>query len=311
MSNPYPIHELQLVANKKFRSSVASVPRAGLKNQHRKDFMNKLQRGTCIRTSTIGALALSLGALVLPPSLSATEAQSSKQTASAQTKYAAVGDGVDPLQQLSTSMELLSKRVSPSVVQIFSTGYNLDSDRERNNTNLFSRRSSSGSGIIIASDGWIVTNAHVVEGSRQIRVRLNQEGDVSASQNGRSRHALLEAKLVLADRDTDLAFLKVDATDLPTLKLSDSSELRQGQVVLAFGSPLGLDNSVSMGVVSSIARQLDPDSPTIYVQTDAAINPGNSGGPLVNTGGEVVGSTRSFSHSQAATKESASPFLAM
>jgi serine protease Do len=251
--------------------------------------MNRLQQGTCIRTSTIGALALSLGVLVLLPSLSATEAQSSKQTASAQTKHAAVGDGVDSLQQLSTSMELLSKRVSPSVVQIFSTGYNLDSDRERNNTNLFSRRSSSGSGIIIASDGWIVTNAHVVEGSRQIRVRLNQEGDVSASQNGRSRHALLEAKLVLADRDTDLAFLKVDATDLPTLKLSDSSELRQGQVVLAFGSPLGLDNSVSMGVVSSIARQLDPDSPTIYVQTDAAINPGNSGGPLVNTGGEVVG----------------------
>jgi serine protease Do len=251
--------------------------------------MNKLQRGTCIKTSTIGALAISLGALVLLPSLSATEAQSSKQTASAQTKHAVVDDAADSLQQLSTSMELLSKRVSPCVVQIFSIGYNLDSDREHNNTNLFSRRSSSGSGIIIASDGWIVTNAHVVEGSRRIRVRLNQEGDVSASQYGRSRHALLEAKLVLADRDTDLAFLKIDATDLPTLKLSDSSELRQGQVVLAFGSPLGLDNSVSMGVVSSIARQLDPDSPTIYVQTDAAINPGNSGGPLVNTGGEVVG----------------------
>ncbi|HWO33138.1 MAG TPA: trypsin-like peptidase domain-containing protein, partial [Candidatus Acidoferrum sp.] len=109
------------------------------------------------------------------------------------------------------------------------------------------------------------------------------------SLDGRSRHALLEAKLVLADRDTDLAFLKVDATGLPTLELADSSELRQGQVVLAFGSPLGLDNSVSMGVVSSVARQLDPDSPTIYVQTDAAINPGNSGGPLVNTGGYVVG----------------------
>ncbi len=249
--------------------------------------MNK--RGTCIKSGTIGALALSLGALVLLPSLLATEAQSSKQTASAQTKHAVVDDAVDSLQQLSNSMELLSKRVSPSVVQIFSTGYNLDSDREHNNTNLFSRRSSSGSGIIIASDGWIVTNAHVVEGSRRIRVRFNQEGDVSASQNGRSRHALLEAKLVLADRDTDLAFLKVDATGLPTLELSDSSELRQGQVVLAFGSPLGLDNSVSMGVVSSVARQLDPDSPTIYVQTDAAINPGNSGGPLVNTGGHVVG----------------------
>jgi serine protease Do len=251
--------------------------------------MKRLQRGACIKSHTIGSLALSLGALVLLPSLSANEAQSTGQTLSGQTEHAIVNDGVDSLQQFSTSMELLSKRVSSSVVQIFSTGYNLDTDREHNNANLFSRRSSSGSGIIIASDGWIVTNAHVVEGSRRIRVRLNQEGDMAASQIGKSRPTLLEAKLVLADRDTDLAFLKVDATGLPTLELSDSSELRQGQVVLAFGSPLGLDNSVSMGVVSSVARQLDPDSPSIYVQTDAAINPGNSGGPLVNTAGHVVG----------------------
>jgi serine protease Do len=134
-----------------------------------------------------------------------------------------------------------------------------------------------------------LTNAHVVQGSRWIRVRLHEEDELSAAQNGRSRHALLEAKLVLADRDTDLAFLKVDATGLPTLELSDSSDLKQGQLVLAFGSPLGLDNSVTMGVVSSVARQLDPDSPTIYVQTDAAVNPGNSGGPLVDTAGRVVG----------------------
>ena len=251
--------------------------------------MKRVQRGASRKINTIGSLALSLGALILLPSLSATQAQSSKQTASGQTRNTVVDSGVDSLQQFSTSMELLSKRVSPSVVQIFSTGYSLDTDRERSNTNLFSRRSSSGSGIIIAADGWVVTNAHVVEGSRRIRVRLNQEGDVPASQNGISRHALLEAKLVLADRDTDLAFLKVDAAGLPALELSDSSELKQGQVVLAFGSPLGLDNSVSMGVVSSVARQLDPDSPTIYVQTDAPINPGNSGGPLVDTRGHVVG----------------------
>src|SRR6202007_50777 len=107
--------------------------------------------------------------------------------------------------------------------------------------------------------------------------------------NGGSRHAVFDAMLVVVDRDTDLALLKIETSGLPTLELSDSSELRQGQVVLAFGSPLGLDNSVSMGVVSSVARQLDPDSPAIYVQTDAAINPGNSGGPLVNTSGQVVG----------------------
>jgi S1-C subfamily serine protease len=100
---------------------------------------------------------------------------------------------------------------------------------------------------------------------------------------------VFDANLVVADRDTDLALLKIDATDLSTLELSDSNNLKQGQLVLAFGSPLGLDNSVSMGVVSSPARQLDPDSPTIYVQTDAAINPGNSGGPLLDTDGRVVG----------------------
>jgi serine protease Do len=236
-----------------------------------------------------GSLAVNLGFLIMLLSLSTAKAQSSKQTASGHAKQTIVDDGVDTLQQLSASMELLSKRVSPSVVQIFSTGYNQETDREHNNTNLSSRRSTSGSGIIIASDGWIVTNAHVVQGSRWIRVRLHEEDDLSAAQNRRSRHALLEAKLVLADRDTDLAFLKVDATGLPTLELSDSSDLKQGQLVLAFGSPLGLDNSVTMGVVSSVARQLDPDSPTIYVQTDAAVNPGNSGGPLVDTTGRVVG----------------------
>jgi serine protease Do len=134
-----------------------------------------------------------------------------------------------------------------------------------------------------------VTNAHVVQGSRSIRVRFHQEDDPSASPNGRSRHVLLEAKLILADRDTELAFLKVGATGLPTLELSDSSDLKQVQLVLAFGGPLGLENSVTMGVVSSVARQLDPDSPTIYIQTDAAINPGNGGGPLVDTAGHAVG----------------------
>jgi len=251
--------------------------------------MSKCQPGPCIKTNVIGSLVLRLSILIILPSFSAIKAQSSKQITSGQTKHVIVNNGVNSLEQLSTSMELLSKRGSPSVVQIFSTGYNMDTDRGHNNTSLSSRGSSSGSGIIIAADGWIVTNAHVVQGSRWIRVRLHQETDLSESQSGRSPQALLEAKLVLADRDTDLAFLKVDATGLPTLEFSDSSDLRQGQLVLAFGSPLGLDNSVSMGVVSSVARQLDPDSPMIYVQTDAAINPGNSGGPLVDIAGHVVG----------------------
>jgi len=91
------------------------------------------------------------------------------------------------------------------------------------------------------------------------------------------------------DRQTDLAVLKIDLTGLPFLTFADSSNLNQGQIVLAFGSPLGLENSVSMGVVSAVDRQLNADSPLAYIQTDAAINPGNSGGPLVDTAGKVVG----------------------
>jgi len=226
----------------------------------------------------IGSVAFCLGLLITSSPL---EAQSSKTSTSAETKHPILDSSFDPLHQVSASLEGLSKRVSPSVVQIFSTGYKPDNDREHRNMDLLSRGLVSGSGIIIASDGWIVTNAHVVEGGRRIRVQLSHEAA--------ARRALFDAKLVVADRETDLALLKIDATDLPTLELSDSSDLKQGQLVLAFGSPLGFDNSVSMGIVSSVARQPDPDSPTIYVQTDAAINPGNSGGPLVDTSGRVVG----------------------
>jgi serine protease Do len=250
-----------------------------------KIFRRRIRR----KANLISSAAFTLSVLINPSSLMATGKQSSKASTPGQTKHPIVDRSVDPLQQISASMESLSKRVSPGVVQIFASGYNLDGDREHRNTDLSSRSSISGSGIIIASDGWIVTNAHVVQGGRRIRVRLTPEATSSTPHSGASRHGLFEAKLVVADRDTDLALLKIEATGLPTLELSDSSDLKQGQLVLAFGSPLGLDNSVSMGVVSSVARQLDPDSPTIYVQTDAAINPGNSGGPLVDTSGHVVG----------------------
>jgi serine protease Do len=239
----------------------------------------------CKQEILIASAVFCLGLFIASSPLGA---QSSKASTPVPTKRSALDNSFDPLQQVSTSLQMLSKRVGPSVVQIFSTGYRPDSDREHRNTDLLSRGLTSGSGFIIASDGWIVTNAHVVQGGRRIRVQLNHEA-AAAPQNGGSRHALFDAKLVVADRDTDLALLKIDASGLPTLELSDSSDLKQGQLVLAFGSPLGFDNSVSMGIVSSVARQPDPDSPTIYVQTDAAINPGNSGGPLVDTGGRVVG----------------------
>ena len=102
-------------------------------------------------------------------------------------------------------------------------------------------------------------------------------------------HGPIEAKLVGVDQFSDVAVLKIDGKDLPALEFADSSRLKQGQVVFAFGSPLGLENSVTMGVVSATERQIDPDNPAIYIQTDAPINPGNSGGPLVDVDGKVVG----------------------
>src|SRR6202035_1849530 len=100
---------------------------------------------------------------------------------------------------------------------------------------------------------------------------------------------LLEAKLVGMDREIDLAVLKIDKTGLPHLALGDSERLRQGELVMAFGNPLGLEGSVSMGIVSSTARQIHPDDLMAYIQTDAPINPGNSGGPLIDSHGRLVG----------------------
>jgi len=127
----------------------------------------------------------------------------------------------------------------------------------------------------------------VVQGARKIRVRL--PGLEQPGSDGSKPHGPVSAKIVGLDRQSDLAVLKIDAADLPALALADSDELKQGQVVFAFGSPQGLENSVTMGVVSATARQVSEDNPTTYVQTDAPINPGNSGGPLVDVDGRVVG----------------------
>jgi serine protease Do len=186
------------------------------------------------------------------------------------------------LEQLSASLQSVSKQVEPAVVQICNSTYAIEADSNIRVGTIVAQQRSSGSGILVTSDGFIVTNAHVVEGARRLWVRLNKEV------TGVSTH-MQDATLVGMDQQTDLAVVKINATGLPFLKFADSGSLNQGQIVLAFGSPLGLENSVSMGVVSAVDRQLDPDSPLVYIQTDAAINPGNSGGPLVNTAGEVVG----------------------
>ncbi|MBV6209134.1 serine protease MucD [Pseudomonas aeruginosa] len=133
-----------------------------------------------------------------------------------------------------------------------------------------------GSGFIISNDGYILTNNHVVADADEILVRLSD----------RSEH---KAKLVGADPRSDVAVLKIEAKNLPTLKLGDSNKLKVGEWVLAIGSPFGFDHSVTAGIVSAKGRSLPNESYVPFIQTDVAINPGNSGGPLLNLQGEVVG----------------------
>jgi serine protease Do len=187
------------------------------------------------------------------------------------------------LRDLSTSFEDLAARVRPAVVQIFSTGYVTDEGQNTNASSLISTQRATGSGVILTSDGYIVTNNHVVQGARKIEVRL------ASTNRTEARNATMIAKLVGADRVTDVAVLKVERANLPFLPLGDSNALKQGQVVMAFGNPLGLEGSVSMGIVSSVSRRLHAEDPLVYVQTDAPINPGNSGGPLVDMEGRVMG----------------------
>ncbi|MEP6915997.1 MAG: trypsin-like peptidase domain-containing protein [Acidobacteriota bacterium] len=203
----------------------------------------------------------------------------------------AVAAPMPPLAELSRSLQDLAARVGPSVVQIFVTGYATPDEEDRAATGEPQLERSSGSGVIVDADGYIVTNAHVVENATRIEVELPFEATGGAQ--GRSilkrRGRTVGAQVVAIDEETDIAVVKVEARGLPVLPFGDSDALRPGQLVLAFGSPLGLASSVTMGVVSAVARQLTPEDPMIYLQTDATISPGNSGGALVDTAGRLVG----------------------
>ena len=137
-------------------------------------------------------------------------------------------------------------------------------------------RSSLGSGFIVSRDGYVITNHHVVRDAEEIIVRLNDRREYIA-------------ELVGSDERSDIALLKLDADDLPALKLGDSSKLKVGEWVLAIGSPFGFDYSVTAGIISAIGRSLPNENYVPFIQTDVAINPGNSGGPLFNLDGEVIG----------------------
>jgi serine protease Do len=192
------------------------------------------------------------------------------------------------LQGISQVVEELVERVDPAVVQILTSGL---APSEEVATGLLKTARTSGSGVIVDASGYIVTNAHVVSGGRKVQVVIPLRHEDAAKANSilKPSGRAVAADVVGVDSETDVAVLKVEEKDLPRLEFADSEKLRQGQVVFAFGSPYGLENSVSMGIVSSVARQIKPDHPMIYVQTDAAINPGNSGGPLVDLDGRIAG----------------------
>ncbi len=207
---------------------------------------------------------------------------------SGRTPDAQAGDG-SVLAQLNGDLERLAAKVSPAVVQILVTGYGPLKEEDRSQTALIIRQHAVGSGVIVDPNGYIMTNAHVVEGAQRIRVALPFPGGDTGGQVPVGKRRILEAKLVGLHKDTDLALLKVEDTDLPTLSLINEQRPRVGQLVFAIGSPEGLQNSVTMGVLSALARQPDATKPITYLQTDAPINPGNSGGPLVDMNGAVVG----------------------
>ncbi len=197
------------------------------------------------------------------------------------------------LHQMNGSFQNLVRRVSPAVVEVMVTGFGApdEDDEDSSAPSSIGRERSLGSGVIVDSDGYIVTNYHVVKGADRVRVVLTPDATPNSQPMAllKSRGRILQARVVGFSKLIDLAVLKVDATGLPTLPIQRYDRIQKGQMVLAFGSPEGLENSVTFGLVSSVLRQPDPDDPMVYIQTDAAINPGNSGGPLVDVDGNVVG----------------------
>src|SRR5262249_46504374 len=192
------------------------------------------------------------------------------------------------LSQLSGALESVVAKVSPAVVQVQANG--LGPLEDKDGVALIIRQHGIGSGVIVDPDGYIVTNAHVVEGAQRIRVVLPvppAESLLEIPPLGKQQ--VLEAKLIGTSKETDLAVLKVEGHGFPTASLNPKRPVRPGELVVAIGSPEGLQSSITMGVVSSVWRQPHPDLPMVYIQTDASINPGNSGGPLVDLDGNIVG----------------------
>src|SRR5258706_8733674 len=202
----------------------------------------------------------------------------------------------DFLSNLNESLVQVVRKVKPSVVRIDvitrddqSYGSGAASQSQPSPTGL---QRLVGSGVILSSDGYIMTDAHVVRGATSINVTL-ESGLRKTS--GKNSSNVLHARVIGKFDVADLALLKVDTVELTPIAMETSSaNLREGQLVFSVGSPEGLSNTVSLGVISSLARQLDQDGPISYIQTDAALNPGSSGGALVDINGRLIGINAMF-----------------
>lgn len=192
-----------------------------------------------------------------------------------------------PLEQLSACIRELTRRASPAVVEIVVTGYGAADDSNSGQTsNRISRQRSSGSGVLVDPAGYIMTNAHVIEGAVTLKVLAGRPGaGTPRFQSPRT----FDARLLGVDKESDLALLKIDGQGLPYLGFAESDNVSQGDLVLALGNPMRLRNSLAMGVVSSPARAVSDDDPILYLQTDAPINPGDSGGALIDITGRLIG----------------------
>jgi serine protease Do len=202
---------------------------------------------------------------------------------------AAGAAGPNMLEEYDRALARVVERTMPAVVEIDVNGFG--PPEHASDSDVIERQSSLGSGVIVDPSGYIITNNHVVAGARRIQVVLSPATLElkTGSMNLLHRQRTYPAKLIGTSRTTDLALIKIEAQDLPTIALPLNFAVHLGQTVLAIGAPEGLDHTVTHGIVSAIGREPDPDRPMVYVQTDAPINPGNSGGPLIDRDGNLVG----------------------
>jgi serine protease Do len=192
------------------------------------------------------------------------------------------------LHEFNRAMIRLSERVSPSVVQVQVTGFHPTGQAGKVESAFVSRQHAIGSGVIVDPDGYILTNNHVVSGAQRVQVLIPAAAGGAPGDDDAGRR-LFDARVVGTEPNADLALLKIEAKGLHALSLAGAVPVHQGEMVFAVGSPEGLERTITMGIVSAPAREVEMEQHMEFIQTDAPINPGNSGGPLVNVDGALVG----------------------